>query len=387
MTSASCSISADSRSKLMPPEASPEPVDLLSPEWCSSAIQIFQPAAPEDAGSKGSSLVKLEHAERRALQDNAGDVRAVPPLKMDDLKSWIWLQQAIHPEVDYDRCLQKRWLSQKITPWKSFSIKKWAAEMKQRRKEEGRLQKAEVHAAISVARVAAALAAVAAENAELSRSKTSKENSVAAAAALVAAQCAQAAEAVGAKREHIASTLSAAMATTDVTDILTLTAAAATSLRGAATLRGRTWCKKGAQKSMLTLPAEELDFDLGKCMDSLAKGTELPVVTPDGNCRIRLVSVYLNKNGKVILRIKKINALVPFATGKESVVHYLHSSEAKVTSPEENSSYSIIMATSQGTTKLNMKDYVCYRIWITSISQMLMLSTNHSNYELQPYGD
>lgn len=85
--------------------------------------------------------------------------------KYDDLKSWIWLQKAIHPELDYDLCLKKKWLPRKMGPWNGISLKKWVKERKQKRKEEARLQRAEVHAAVSVAGVAAALAAIAAEKA------------------------------------------------------------------------------------------------------------------------------------------------------------------------------------------------------------------------------
>ena len=43
-------------------------------------------------------------------------------------------------------------------------IKKWVKEMKEKKKEQKILQKAEVHAAVSIAGLAAALAAVAEEN-------------------------------------------------------------------------------------------------------------------------------------------------------------------------------------------------------------------------------
>lgn len=112
-----------------------------------------------------------------------------------------------------------------MMPLKSVSIKKWFREMKQRRKEEQRMQTAEVHAAISVAGVAAALAAVAVEN---SRPNADKEAAVASAAALVAAQCAKMAEAMGAKKDQLSSVIASAMAVTTASDILTLTASAAT---------------------------------------------------------------------------------------------------------------------------------------------------------------
>ena len=86
-------------------------------------------------------------------------------------------------------------------PWRGISLKKWVKERKQKRKEEARLHKAEVHAAVSVAGVAAVLAAIAAENsapaARGSESAAMRETAVASAAALVAAQGAKEAAAAG----------------------------------------------------------------------------------------------------------------------------------------------------------------------------------------------
>lgn len=115
-----------------------------------------------------------------------------------------------------------------IIPLKSVSIKKWFKEIKLRRKEEQRLQRAEVHAAISIAGVAAALAAVAAESSKKDQSNEDRDAAVASAAALVAAQCAKVAEAMGAKKEQLSSVIGSAMSGTSASDIHTLTAAAAT---------------------------------------------------------------------------------------------------------------------------------------------------------------
>lgn len=84
-----------------------------------------------------------------------------------------------------------------------------------------------MHAAVSIAGLAAALAAIAAENSK-NDSSTNKESAVASATALVAAQCAKVAEAMGAKKEQLSSVLASAMTGTNTSDILTLTAAATT---------------------------------------------------------------------------------------------------------------------------------------------------------------
>lgn len=116
----------------------------------------------------------------------------------------------------------------KIAPFKHVSIKKWLKEIKQKRKEDQRIQKAEVHAAISVAGVAAALAAIAAENSQHNGKGTNKDSAVASAAALVAAQCAKVAEAMGAKREQLSTVIGSAISGTSASEIVTLTASAAT---------------------------------------------------------------------------------------------------------------------------------------------------------------
>ncbi|PKA53057.1 hypothetical protein AXF42_Ash002039 [Apostasia shenzhenica] len=113
-----------------------------------------------------------------------------------------------------------------------------------KRKEKLRLQLAHVHAALSVARLAAAIAgAVANYSPETSKNKGrystifgrvggvwDKKMSmvVASAATLVATVCAEAAECVGAQRADIASAISQGLATHKSTEILGLTATAAT---------------------------------------------------------------------------------------------------------------------------------------------------------------
>ena len=92
---------------------------------------------------------------------------------------------------------------------------------------------AQVHAAISVAGVAAAIAAITAATAtstadEGIQSKTSM--AVASAAALVAAQCVEVAESIGADRDHLSSIITSAVNVKHPGDVMTLTAAAATGI-------------------------------------------------------------------------------------------------------------------------------------------------------------
>lgn len=112
---------------------------------------------------------------------------------------------------------------------------------KTKRKEELRLQVAQVHAALAVARLAAGIAGIVANcSLETSNSKNLSIHSeggdwgeemstvVASAAALVATVCAEAAESVGANRAHVASAISTGLATRTFADMLAHTATAAT---------------------------------------------------------------------------------------------------------------------------------------------------------------
>jgi hypothetical protein len=238
------------------------------------------------------------------------------------------------------------------------TVGRWLKDRKEKKKEETRTQNAQVHAAVSVAAVASAVAAVAAATAASSPGKNEQmariDMAMASAAALVAAQCVEAAEIMGADRDHLTSVVSSAVNVKSHDDIVTLTAAAATgtalkrshpyfcrdsipeftpfsfaALRGAATLKARAlkevWniaavlpAEKGASSALCgqvdtkhsdssfsgELPVAGEDF-LGVCnQELLAKGTELLKRTRGGELHWKIVSVYINKAGQAVLKMK-----------------------------------------------------------------------------------
>ncbi|XP_076897475.1 uncharacterized protein LOC143550768 isoform X1 [Bidens hawaiensis] len=382
-------------------EAHPETMDLLSRAWCDFAVkEALQPELQSQAlvlheysintfddGSMSPDFKKLESIK---MDDTT---KSLPPWKTNDVKSWIWMQQAMHPELNYNSCFKKKWQSWNINPFKSshLSIKKWLKEIKRKRKENERLQKAEVHAAISVAGVAAALAAIAAENSNRGGSNSpsaTKEAAVASAAALVAAQCAKNAEAMGAKKQQIRAAMSSAMSATTTSDILTLTAAASTSLRGASTLKTRSGCKNMLNANVPLLPIEEnteLEFDFEQCRSILSRGTELRIKASDGRCMIRSVSIVLNHEAKVILSIRKPNLLNALASKKESIVLDQHAELYKNPEDDGETCFLIVLTTTRGIIKLDMmNDDECYKIWTWTINHMLSLLTPFTKYSL-PY--
>ncbi|XP_047321724.1 VAN3-binding protein [Impatiens glandulifera] len=387
--------------------AHPETMDFLSKTWCNFAVQAFQPDLSDRSivlhenpvnMVDSTALGALSPFPVMRMEDTNG---SIPPWKSNNVKSWIWMQQAMHPELNYNQyySFRKKWFPWKMAPLKNVSIKKWLKEIKDKRKEDKRMQRAEIHAAISVAGIAAALAAVAADGSEYD---PTKEAAVASAAALVAAQCAQFAEAMGAKRDQLSSIMSSAMSGTSTGDILTLTAAAATSLRGAAALKARSRMKTNRFNTAAPiLPIEEKNeeedhFEFDKCRAILGKGSQLNIQASDGRCKIRTVSIVLSNDAKVILKIWKPNLLNAFTNKKQSIIVDIHAELYRDLHEEEDEEddgeeagtcYLIVVRTNRGSMKLDMMgDYQLYKMWASTINHMLMLSTSFTKYDdLQYY--
>ncbi|XXG68002.1 hypothetical protein AAC387_Pa06g1208 [Persea americana] len=221
------------------------------------------------------------------------------------------------------------------------TVGRWLKDRKEKKKEESRAHNAQLHAAVSVAGVAAAVAAIAAATAASSGSGKDEQMAktdmaVASAATLVAAQCVESAEALGAEREHLASVVSSAVNVRSAGDIMTLTAAAATALRGAATLKARAlkevWnvaavipVEKGMGNQAQGSFSGELQPEecfLGGCNQDqiLARGSELLKRTRKGALHWKVVSVYINRLGQVTLKMKSRHVAGTFTKKKKSVV-------------------------------------------------------------------
>ncbi|CAI0448804.1 unnamed protein product [Linum tenue] len=228
------------------------------------------------------------------------------------------------------------------------TVGRWLKERKEKKKEETRAHNAQLHAAVSVAAVASAVAAIAAAtSAESGRNEqlAKTDMAMASAATLVAAQCVEAAEAMGAEREHLASVVSSAVNVHSHDDITTLTAAAATALRGAATLKAR------ALKDVLNVAAViPIEKGIGICgvgngggnprrnysgeicpaadsfvgAEFLARGTELLKRTRKGDLHWKVVSVYIHRTGQVMLKMKSRHVAGTITKKKKNVVLEVH---------------------------------------------------------------
>ncbi|XP_042515919.1 VAN3-binding protein-like [Macadamia integrifolia] len=227
------------------------------------------------------------------------------------------------------------------------TVGRWLKDRREKKKEETRAHNAQLHATVSVAGVAAAVAAIAAATAASSGSGKDEQMAktdmaVASAATLVAAQCVEAAEAMGAERDYLASVISSAVNVRSPGDIMTLTAAAATALRGAATMKARVL--REVWNIAAVIPVErgmgmtgnnnssnsngsnsgELgpeDNFLGICnQELLARGCELLKRTRKGDLHWKIVSVYINRMGQVMLKMKSRHVAGTITKKKKNMV-------------------------------------------------------------------
>ncbi|KAJ1266263.1 hypothetical protein BS78_08G137500 [Paspalum vaginatum] len=411
-----------------PPEPARDPLEFLSRSWSASAADVSRAlaAAPalgagagaaaiaedvagellldaDTAHASGSSFSFASAAtsqlvlDRIMAQAQSSDVSPLTSGRLSHSSgplnggSSLSDSPPVSPEIDDTKfCRAASTPKPHAQPYArggSKTVGRWLKDRKERRKEEARANNAQVHAAVSLAAVAAAVAAVAAATAAASSSsspspgpggkddraaRSRTDMAVASAATLVAAQCAEAAEALGAEREHLAAAVASAVSVRTPGDVATVTAAAATALRGAATLRARAlkevWnvaavipVEKGAMAAgggggghhqlqhghkhtgQLKPPlqrsrelessnsssscfsdelvlAEESNF-LGICtQELLARGTELLKRTRKGSLHWKVVSVYINRMGVVMLKMKSRHVGGTITKKKKSVV-------------------------------------------------------------------
>lgn len=212
---------------------------------------------------------------------------------------------------------------------------RWVKDQKERKKQELRTHNAQLHAAVSVAGVAAAVAAVAASSVsspEKYKNHQKKKSSnissaIASAAALVTSHCIEIARDMGADNEQILSMVNSAINVRTSGDIMTLTAGAATALRGAATLRAR--MQKGYAAASIALAEEHAEHNkepnVLAAIDFVSRGGELLKRTRKGDLHWKLVSVNLNSDWQVVAKMKSKHMAGTFTKKKKCVIAGVYS--------------------------------------------------------------
>ncbi|KAA8550828.1 hypothetical protein F0562_002512 [Nyssa sinensis] len=295
------------------------------------------------------------------------------------------------------------------------TVGRWLKERREKKKEETRALNAQLHAAVSVAGVAAAVAAIAAATATASASGKDEQMArtdmaVASAATLVAAQCVEAAEAMGAERDHLTSAISSAVNVRSYGDIMTLTAAAATALRGAATLKARAlkevWniaavipVERGmgmkdsgdgnndlANSNSSGEPVSEENF-LGVCnQELLARGSELLKRTRKGDLHWKIVSVYIHRTGQVMLKMKSKHVAGTITKKKKNVVVEVCKDLAAwpgrhLFADGEQRRYFGLKTATRGIVEFECKNQRDYDTWIQGVSRLLSIVADRRNTE------
>ncbi|KAK4482851.1 hypothetical protein RD792_010023 [Penstemon davidsonii] len=295
------------------------------------------------------------------------------------------------------------------------TVGRWLKDRREKKKEDARAHNAQLHAAVSVAAVASAIAAIAAATAASSgagkdEQMAKTDMAVASAATLVAAQCVEAAEAIGAEREHLASVVSSAVNVRSAGDIMTLTAGAATALRGAATLKAR--ALKEVWNIAAVIPVEkgtgftnggknggsngssngsfsgelvpEENF-LGICSrELLAQGCELLKKTRNGDLHWKVVSVYLNRMGQVMLKMKSRHVAGTVTKKKKNIVLELLKDipawpGRHLLEGGEHRRYFALKTVARGVVEFECRNQREYDIWTQGVSRLLTHAAEKNN--------
>lgn len=248
-----------------------------------------------------------------------------------------------------------------------------------KKKEKARLENAHMHTVLSIAGLAAAMAAAtAAENSNGSSSKMSM--ALASATELLASHCLEMAESAGADHDRVASVVRSAVDIHSASDLVTLTAAAATALRGEAALKSRLpkEAKRNASispcdrsmveaQSFATVFPNEMDEH-----DSPFAG-ELLHLTRKGLQRWKRVSVYINKKSQVVIKLKSKHVGGAFSKNNKCVVYEVcDESEPWLFNKEiESLDLYLRVKTAQGLLEFKCKNKSHKQKWVDGIQKLL----------------
>ncbi|XP_034710056.1 VAN3-binding protein-like [Vitis riparia] len=273
-------------------------------------------------------------------------------------------------------------LTGKVMNWvstrRTVSIGKWFHHKEMgssgvKKKDRMRVENARVHATMSVAGLAAALAsAAAAENSSGSGSKMSA--ALASATELLASHCIEIAESAGADHDRLASVVRSAVDIHSPGDLMTLTAAAATALRGEAALKVR--LQKETRKNASISPYEApfvADFHSEMEEQDPPCTGELQQHTQKGVLRWKRVTIYINKKSQVIVKLKSKHVGGAFSKKNKCVVYGVCNETAAwpFRKERENIEAYFGLKTAQGFLEFKCKSKIHKQTWVDGIQNLL----------------
>ncbi|GMI63980.1 FORKED-LIKE5 [Hibiscus trionum] len=254
-----------------------------------------------------------------------------------------------------------------------------------KKKDKMRAENARLHSAVSIAGLAAGLAAVSAagnSNGAISATGSKMSMALASATELLASHCIELAELAGADHDRVASVVKSAVDIQSAGDLMTLTAAAATALRGEAALKAR--LPKEAKKNAAISPYErsltETHWAAGfhaqmKDLNPPCQG-ELLQHTRKGVLRWKRVNVYINKKSQVMIKLKSKHVGGAFSKNNKCIVYgvcdetsaWPYRKERETSDSEE---LYFGLKTGQGLLEFKCKSKIHKQKWVDGIQNLL----------------
>ncbi|WVZ57617.1 hypothetical protein U9M48_007979 [Paspalum notatum var. saurae] len=363
-----------------PPQTPLEPMEYLSRSWSVSASEISKILVGGGRG-KRSSVAAPSWAPETAIPEESSAVLA---------KSIVPLP--CHRQQHRDERRNSYSMShhgQSIGRWFQVHHRETTRRVKQQsRKEKQRAEKAQVHAMVSVARVAAAVAAVAAAAGSSSDAQATTKMAAAMASAteLLASHCVEAAQHAGARHEQVAGAVQAAVGVRSAGDLMTLTAAAATALRGAATLKQRV--QRETRSNASVLPYEkgnswspDIWCKEGELLKRTRKAKVQSFALDAGDLQKIRVSIYINKRSQVMLKLKSKHIGGALSKNNKSVVYGVYSElptwadEPGKDSVEETRCFGL--STAQGLVEFECESSASKQKWVDDLQNLLRQAALH----------
>ncbi|CAM0871254.1 unnamed protein product [Alopecurus aequalis] len=346
-----------SMAAIPPPQTPMEPMEYLSRSWSVSAEEISQ-ALLRKGTSKRSFFAADHRLPRMAVPETETSSALVVPAACG--------HPIRHQHLDATRdsisCYRH---SSSVSKW--FQYKETAGRGKNSRKEKARADRAQVHAMVSVAQVSAAVAAVTA-----TPCCDSQDPKIAAAMAsateLLASYCAETAQLAGAGHERVSSAVRSAVDVAGPGDLVTLTAAAATALRGAAILKKRV--QRETRSNASVLPYEKAP---SWTPDIWCKEGKLLKRTRNGDLHKKRVSIYINKRSQVILKVKSKHMGGALSKNNKSVVYGVYNEPPQWTEPGKGSPETCCfgLSTAQGLVEFKCESSTSKHNWVHGVQNLL----------------